>query len=167
MLDDGEIVEFDVPYNLLQIHDGHLRKLVDQTGELEAKRMEEQAKKAMSSKLDDSIRESGDRDTPVDRPIKNESVGDSPIKERHVEQNESPTIKIDLVDNEDGDSPKDHPITIKIVGDQPIKIEQNDSPTTNPPITIEVVNENDRVIIVKPDSESNVETPLLENEASV
>ena len=55
VLDEGEIVEFDLPYNLLQMSDGHLRKLVDQTGETEAKRLENLAREAMSAKLDDSI----------------------------------------------------------------------------------------------------------------
>lgn len=55
MLDDGKIVEFDVPYNLLQTHEGHLKRLVDQTGDVEAKRLEEQAREAMRTKLDDSI----------------------------------------------------------------------------------------------------------------
>lgn len=164
MLDDGEIAEFDVPYNLLQIHDGHFRKLVDQTGELEAKRMEEQARKAMSSKLDDSIRESGDRYSPEDQPIKNESLIGSPIKERHVDENDSstnPPITIELVADQDDDSPKEQPIKTDLVQ------EQNDSPTVSQSITVEVVDENDVMVIVKPDSDSSVETPLLQNEASV
>ncbi|XP_066928579.1 ATP-binding cassette sub-family C member 4-like [Clytia hemisphaerica] len=55
VMDEGEIVEFDLPYNLLQTSDGHLRKLVDQTGEVEAKRLESLAREAMSAKIDDSI----------------------------------------------------------------------------------------------------------------
>ena len=72
-MDDGEIAEFDVPYNLLQIPEGHLRRLVDQTGEIEAKHLEEQAREAMSTKLDDTIREACDDCSLKDQPTNGEN----------------------------------------------------------------------------------------------
>ena len=46
MIDSGKIVEFDEPYELLQIPSGHFRRLVNQAGQQEASRLEMQAEEA-------------------------------------------------------------------------------------------------------------------------
>ena len=46
MIDNGKIVEFDEPYELLQVPSGHFRGLVNQAGQQEASRLEMQAEEA-------------------------------------------------------------------------------------------------------------------------
>ncbi|XP_057310387.1 ATP-binding cassette sub-family C member 4-like [Hydractinia symbiolongicarpus] len=46
VMEDGSVIEFDEPYQLLQDSTGSFRKLVDQAGSHEAKRLETLAKKA-------------------------------------------------------------------------------------------------------------------------
>ena len=69
MLDDGEIAEFGVPHNLLQDASGHLRKLVDQTGEVEAKRLEEQAFAAMNTNTRNHSDDISDTELELNEPV--------------------------------------------------------------------------------------------------
>ena len=59
MIDHGEIVEFDEPYDLLQMPYGYFRKLVNQTGEDEANFLELLAKEAKELRKSDSVKQNG------------------------------------------------------------------------------------------------------------
>ena len=59
MIDHGEIVEFDEPYDLLQIPSGYFRRLVNQTGEDEAKSLELLAKETKELRKSDSVKQDG------------------------------------------------------------------------------------------------------------
>ena len=59
MIDHGEIVEFDEPYDLLQLPSGYFRKLVNQTGEDEAKSLELLAKETKELRKLDSVKQNG------------------------------------------------------------------------------------------------------------
>jgi len=97
VLDDGEIAEFGVPHLLLQDASGHLRKLVDQTGEVEAKRLEEQALAAMNANTEGSNNNSDTSDTELEQ---NEPVN------RTLNANE---VKMDIptiiIEGDDVDKP--------------------------------------------------------------
>ena len=57
MIDHGEIVEFDEPYDLLQIPSGYFRKLVNQTGEDDANSLELLAKETKELRKSDSVKQ--------------------------------------------------------------------------------------------------------------
>ena len=59
MINHGEIVEFDKPYDLLQIPSGYFRKLVNQAGEDEAKSLELLAKETKELRKSDSVKQNG------------------------------------------------------------------------------------------------------------
>ena len=59
MIDHGEIVEFDEPCDLLQMSSSYFRKLVNQTGEDEAKSLELLAKETKELRKSDSVKQNG------------------------------------------------------------------------------------------------------------
>ena len=59
MIDHGEIVEFDEPCDLLQMSSSYFRKLVNQTGEDEAKSLELLAKETKELWKSDSVKQNG------------------------------------------------------------------------------------------------------------
>ena len=59
MIDHGEIVEFDEPYDLLQIPSGYFRKLVNEAGEDGAKSLELLAKETKELRKSDSVKQNG------------------------------------------------------------------------------------------------------------